>query len=231
VGAMIDMTGRRFGLWTVSHPTWVPSRNPKRPSPLLKWVCICDCGTQRHHTGQELTRAVNGHPSRSCGCLKAHHGLAQVGRVHPVYKAWQGMRSRCYNKKNEAYRNYGGRGIEVAASWGDSEAFIRDMLPSWREGLTLDRKNNNGNYCKENCHWTTRLKQNHNMRKNIMIDTPVGPMTLTGAVRKYGTCHSATAMYRLQNGWPPWEAITSPPDQSRQRRPRLSILLKPKRRG
>jgi len=78
------------------------------------------------------------------------------------------MIQRCNNPHNRAYKHYGSRGITVCKTWLKFENFLSDMgeCPS---GLTLDRINNNGNYNKKNCRWTTRKTQARNRRTSKMI--------------------------------------------------------------
>ena len=84
---------------------------------------------------------------------------------HPVYKVWATMKQRCQNPKNQRYADYGGRGIKVCDRWQDPVNFIEDMFHAWKQGLTLDRINNDGNYEPSNCRWATRKEQRANQRE------------------------------------------------------------------
>lgn len=84
-----------------------------------------------------------------------------------LHSAWKGLRQRCLNPDNAQFKNYGGRGITVAPSWVSSfNNFYFDMNDSWREGLTLDRIDNDKGYCKANCRWITHAENNRNRRNN-----------------------------------------------------------------
>jgi hypothetical protein len=88
------------------------------------------------------------------------HGMGRT----PTYRSWQSMKDRCNNPNNQKYKYYGKRGIEVCDEWQDSfENFFKDMGVK-SQGLTLDRKDNNGNYEPGNCRWTTYHKQRVNSR-------------------------------------------------------------------
>jgi len=97
--------------------------------------------------------------------MKKTHGLSNT----PTFNSWLAMRQRCYYSKHVSWKNYGGRGIKVCARWRNSfENFFADMgiRP---EGMSLDRKNNNGNYTPKNCRWITLRDQSKNTRQNRVI--------------------------------------------------------------
>lgn len=129
-------------------------------------VCVCECGKP---TTPNLSDIKSGKVV-SCGCyrLKAlaeantTHGLTK----HPLYQAWSDMIRRCTNPEYADFHNYGGRGISVSSAWlVTPNQFIEDMFPTYVKGYDLDREDNNGNYCKENCRWVTRKENIRNKRK------------------------------------------------------------------
>lgn len=87
-----------------------------------------------------------------------------------LYGSWYAMKQRCGNQKHQAYHNYGGRGISYDPKWETFAGFKEDLEDTYKKGLTLDRTDNNGNYCKENCRWATRKQQCNNMRKNVLLE-------------------------------------------------------------
>ena len=89
-----------------------------------------------------------------------HHGYSG----DPLYRVWKHMKGRCYNKNDVRYKNYGGRGIEVCNEWMNLESFIEWASPLWRKGLQIDRCDNDGDYCPENCRFVTPKENMHNQR-------------------------------------------------------------------
>lgn len=90
------------------------------------------------------------------------HGHSGKRRT-PTYLSWAGMIQRCTNPNHKFYPDYGGRGISVSLEWRDFRVFLVDMGKRPRN-KTLDRKNVNGNYCKDNCKWSTKIQQERNKR-------------------------------------------------------------------
>lgn len=131
------------------------------------WLCQCDCGNKKIVDGRHL---LSKH-TRSCGCLQKEsvskisktHGLSNT-RLHSI---WQSMKSRC-SCKGGSYKNYGGRGIFVCEEWKNSfENFYNWAINNgYKNNLYLERKNNDGNYCPENCCWITYKEQQRNKRNN-----------------------------------------------------------------
>ena len=81
------------------------------------------------------------------------------------WRVWSNMIQRCTNPSNPRFADYGGRGIKVCSRWVGSLAnFIQDMGLK-PDNMSLDRIDNDGDYCPENCHWTTASEQNLNKRK------------------------------------------------------------------
>lgn len=97
--------------------------------------------------------------------------LAKYRKEHytGLYGSWYAMKQRCGNPNNVNYHNYGGRGITYPTKWETFKGFKKDMGTGYKRGMTIERKDVNGNYSKENCIWTTRKAQNNNKRKHTLI--------------------------------------------------------------
>jgi len=136
------------------------------------------------------------------------HGHRSQKRFSKTYYIWAAMRQRCSNPRNKSFKNYGARGIRVCPRWDDYAAFLTDMgeRPT---GYTIERLDNNGDYSPANCKWGTRLEQNRNCRKNLVVTV----RGITGVLRElcahFGVCYS-TVYYRLVQGWSEEDAFFLP---------------------
>ena len=98
------------------------------------------------------------------------------GYIHGMYgtrmnNIWANMRTRCNCKTNKDYPNYGGRGIKVCKEWDQFINFYKwSMDNGYKDNLTLDRIDVNGDYCPENCRWITIYEQQSNRRNNVFIE-------------------------------------------------------------
>ena len=150
-----DITGVEHGFWKVLK------QNGKCKDGQAAWLCRCVCGFEKNFPGSEI-RA--GRAGQSCGCKKA-----KSVKQNEIYSVWLNMNDRCNNPNGAAYKNYGGRGISVCQEWKSFHQFSKDMGER-PKGTTLERKENDGMYCKGNCVWATRAEQSRNNRRNIVIE-------------------------------------------------------------
>lgn len=133
--------------------------------------------------------------------------------VRPEYNAWQAMRARCLNPNHPAYKNYGGRGITVCDEWlgpGGKARFLADMGPRPSPEHSLDRINNDGPYCKDNCRWATQKQQCNNTRRNHRITIDGVTRTVTEWAEFRGL-KLITLHFRLaRRGWSERDAVMLP---------------------
>lgn len=96
------------------------------------------------------------------------HGYSK----HSLYNVWTSVKHRCYSFKSEFYKDYGGRGISVCDEWMNPKIFIEWCLENgWKKGLEIDRRDNDGNYCPENCRFVTHKENVHNRR--LLMETNI----------------------------------------------------------
>lgn len=118
----------------------------------------------------------------------------------PIYYVWKTMRGRCSRKTHNRYESYGGRGIGVCKDWESFENFYRDMGGGYAPGLTLDRINPDGDYCKENCRWVSQKVQQRNRRNNAIVESPWGRITIAELSERSGI-NRQTIESRHYRGW------------------------------
>lgn len=160
------------------------------------WKCVCECGKTAVVSNANLTKGV----TKSCGCLhreqlvrrNTKHGLAHT----PMYKVWLMITQRCNNPKNRGWGDYGGRGITIDPSWSSYEKFHADMAGTYEPGLTIERTDNDGPYCKSNCTWETRHTQNRNKRNNTWFVIDGVQMCVEDAASVLSVCSSAIRYWR-----------------------------------
>lgn len=156
-----DLTGKRFGRLEVLERIGTKNNSPY-------WKCKCDCG---NYTNASSANLKSGNVI-SCGCHRIEsaqtHGLSKTR----IYRIYAGMKSRCYNENDTAYKNYGARGITICNEWIDDFVSFYNwaVKNGYSDELSIDRINVNGNYEPNNCRWITQKMQARNKRNNLMIE-------------------------------------------------------------
>lgn len=168
-----DLTGKTFGRWTVLYRAkdYISPKGVKK----IRYHCRCDCGNE----GDVQANALSMGKSKSCGCLQLEwayeignqkkHGLRRTR----LYRIWANMYDRCKNEYNRRFSSYGGRGIEICSEWQGENGFMTfynwAMSNGYDEKLSIDRIDNNGNYCADNCRWVDNKTQSNNRSSNRRV--------------------------------------------------------------
>lgn len=195
-----DLTGMRFGRLEVLGFSHINKLHR------AVWKCKCDCGAIKNIDGLHLRQGT----ALSCGCLHKEkftsktHGMSDT----PPHNSWSDMLDRCENPNNERYKDYGGRGIVVCGEWHDFKSFWNDMKGSYSEGLTIDRIDVNGNYCPENCKWSTQKEQANNRRNNHWLTYNGTTQTISQWADVIGIKYD-TLSARIRRGWTTERALTT----------------------
>ena len=202
-----DFASRKYGLWSILY------RVENDHNGATRWMCKCDCGTEKVQWKGNLVRGL----TRSCGCAKGSsisvakkgiavtHGMTKT----PVWHTWQSMLGRCLNPNAKSFPIYGARGIKVCEKWLTFEGFFEDMGDR-PLGTTLDRIDTDGDYCKENCRWATKDVQERNKRTNVFLEAFGEKKIITDWVRdtRCNTKHTATVQRRMKRGLSIEQAMT-----------------------
>ena len=200
-----DYTGRRFGRLTVLE---CAGKNKHHDT---VWKCLCDCGTETVVAGYRLK---NGH-TQSCGCLTKEtareRNRTHGGRHTRLYSVWAHMKERCNNSNSISYPNYGGRGIAVCDEWQQDFSVFRDwaICHGYTDELEIDRIDNDGGYCPENCRWATKRAQSYNRRSNRYLEYNGKRQTIKEWALEIGI--SPKVLYdRVKSGWDVERVLTEP---------------------
>lgn len=198
-----DYTGQQFGRWTVL----------KRGDKPKIWICRCECGKIKAANIDNLKSGK----SISCGCYRAELGEKQLKKhgmsKTKLYYVWYGMKKRCGNPGVRGYERYGGRGIKVCKEWAvNFETFMAwAMVNGYKEGLEIDRIDNEGNYEPTNCRWVTRYENMQNTRINKHIEYKGKVYTINQLSEMHGIAAKLIGA-RLRKGWNVEEAISLAPE-------------------
>ena len=198
----IDLTGKKFGMLkavSIDH----------KKGTRVYWNCVCECGGKRIVSNDHLQRLEN----TDCGCTRRHkanwkkHGMSNTR----LYRIWSLMKERCYNSKRKEYKDYGGRGISVCKEWMDSKIFIEWALNNgYSDELTIDRIDNNKNYCPDNCRWISKAEQMNNKRSCHYITYNGETKTITQWAKDNNLTYAQLRKRLFNLNWDFETAITTP---------------------
>lgn len=193
-----DLTGMTFGRLLVLE------ENGRNKQGYKLWKCKCECGEYKTVRTSDLTSGV----TRSCGCLrkesyqknltenKTIHGDSKKGNITRLYRIWCEMKGRCDNTKSSSYKDYGGRGIRYCDDWKEYINFKKWALGNgYKDDLSLDRIDVNGNYEPNNCRWADWITQANNRRDNTLIEIDGITKTMSEWSHLYNI-DTATLSYR-----------------------------------
>ena len=191
-----DLTGCIFGRLTVIKYLGKNKNNK------TKWLCLCECGNEKEILACHLKSGA----IQSCGCYGKEQRIKSITkhnlRYTKIYNTWLNIKNRCYNKRNVQYNDYGGRGIKVCDEWlNDFMSFYNwSMGNGYKEDLTIDRINNDGDYEPSNCRWVTVKIQNRNKRNNHLITYNNKTLCLTEWAEIIGVNEPALRKWLKING-------------------------------
>lgn len=176
------------------------------------FLCKCECGKIRKTQAQELYKDK----VYSCGCTIRPFERKPSNKIHGetktrLHNIWVGMKTRCYIKNHHSYKYYGARGIVVCDEWkNDYMAFATWARSNgYKDNLSLDRIDVNGNYTPENCRWVDNKTQANNKRNNAYITVNGETHTRTEWAKKMGI-NAGAILARQKRGWTEEEAISIP---------------------
>ena len=201
-----NLIGKQFNSFTVvgeaSHKIRTDGKKVRQ------WRCVCECGNERLLNRRELITGKR----KSCGCKHSFYAAqsnTRHGDSHTrLHNIWSGMIERCHCPTEYHYKWYGGRGISVCKAWKESYETFREwaLANGYTENLTIDRIDNDGDYCPGNCRWVDMKTQANNTRRNHFITAYGKTKTLTQWSEEAGVSAS-TIRKRLKLGWDAESAI------------------------
>lgn len=194
--------GKKFGWLTVIKDLGT-FRHPSTHNMQRHVLAKCKCGCVKSYLAVNLKRGA----TKSCGC-KGKHG---ININSPIYRVWHNMKQRCYNKNRREYKNYGGRGIKICPSWKYSfQCFYKwAMSHGYKEGLLLDRRNNEKGYWPYNCRFVTRLESIRNTRHNLFLRYNGQKKCLSEWSEIIGIKPETISQRIFKLKWPIWKALST----------------------
>lgn len=206
ISRLIDLTGKTFGAVRVRSFAFIRNGH-------TYWNCDCACGASKPLRADELCRGRD-----SCGCLGRErssdavttHGHVIGRKQSAEYRAWASLKDRCLNPHSQGWDNYGGRGITVCERWLLFEDFLADMglRPSSRH--SIERKNVNLGYGKDNCEWATIDQQARNRRTNRLYTWSGKTQCLKDWESELGMDNGTLRSRLLDYGWSLERAFITP---------------------
>lgn len=195
-----NLTGKKFGRLTTIERV--------RGKQQVLYRCICDCGNVTFANATQLQKGLK----KSCGCYKKEVTKAMAtkhGKTNTrQFRIWSHIKDRCYDYNCPKYKRYGGRGIKMCDEWLNNFQKFYDwaMANGYKDNLTIDRIDNDGNYEPSNCRWVTNQEQQNNRSNNRKIVYNGQEYTASQLAKKYNVPYKLF-MGRLYNNWAIEEAL------------------------
>lgn len=203
MGKIVDLTRQRFGRLIVIEKAGHSKGNR------LQWLCKCDCGNFKITTSSDLKSGK----VRSCGCLRKETTSKMAksrskSRIKHnksntrIYRIWSTMKQRCYNSKCFSYKWYGKKGIKICDEWKNNFIFFYNWAidNGYKENLSIDRIDVNGNYEPSNCRWVDNIIQQNNKTNNKIIIYKNKKYTMS-QLSKILNLKYCNIKYRLKANW------------------------------
>lgn len=194
--------GEKYGRWTIFKEV------PRRGRSSRHFICRCDCGTERIVSLSHLRMGK----SKSCGCfrrertseVRSTHGMSRTR----LFSIWNDMVRRCSDKSRKSYKDYGGRGISICDEWLDFKTFMEWALENgYQQNLTIERMDNDGDYCAGNCTWIPKERQSTNTRINRLITYDGKTQCIAVWARELNIAYT-TIISRFNKGLGPKECLS-----------------------
>lgn len=202
MGKQLDLSGARFGKWTVLQQAVSPPGQETKNF----WLCRCDCGAEAVRRGAQLRYAEKKGVMQSCqSCGAKRHGHTGT----PLHKIWIQMRDRCRRPQHPAFARYGGRGITVCERWEAYENFAADMGERPSPKHSIDRIDNDKGYSPDNCRWATNKEQNRNRTGVHALTFNGRTQPISAWAEETGIDRSVLYMRINQRGWSVEMALTT----------------------
>lgn len=232
--AKLNLIGQRYGKLIVIKE--VERHYQQSGKPVRRWLCKCDCGNEKV-IYQSSLRSGN---TKSCGCgceenrkkimMKLGHHINNNYLYPKLTNTIMAMRCRCNNPNSNEYYRYGGRGIKICDEWMDKKAGISNFINwalnnGYKDGLTIDRIDNDKGYFPENCKWSDRFEQMSNTSKSKKITYQGKQYCFASLGRKIGVS-SSTINKWYQKGNKTGEEIIKAIEQSIKENPQTARLYK-----
>lgn len=202
----LEITGQKYGRLTAVKRVGTNSRSQS------EWLFKCDCGNEVIKTASLVKRGG----ISSCGCLSKERierfaeNYAGANKTHGkthtrLYRIWEGMKSRCGSTK-DYYKWW--KDISVCEEWQEFESFYQWAISNgYRDNLTIDRIDNNGNYEPSNCRWATLKTQANNRSSNRYMTYNGVTKRMTEWMREFGKTREY--YYKRKNKYTDEEIIDS----------------------